>query len=910
MQPGEFVRAVLGVDAGIDGYARFVVVEAGQKWPGKMLWKSAAELREIDPLSSAEDILGLDLSNADVFFTPHLFSRVGTNVTKDDVVAQGVCSWVECDDADLKPDVFVPTPSLVVETSPGRHHFYWLLSQPVGLAEIEQLNWRLVRGNGLVKDVGGWHLVKFLRLPATRNHKRSGKPSVVRLLKTDVELRYAGVEDARFDVLPDAPSLSDISSGKFDRDEQLPSADTFESREQLEADFLLNNNVRSLLDEQQEDRSTALWRIYNSARRLGMTAVQCYWLVSGSANDKFSQDWRYNKSEGLWHDICRAYAAPMNAANTSPMQSKITELLRAKGPSREKHRAVSHAIFDDLVLRGRVYYDQNFLEPLYLDTSLSELDVVSDSMQRVLTIDPRGKSWGFLMASRYGIVESHPEYRPVTAMIAAMVQSTGNFVTPHKVAHFNTENRCLYVYNNGRTMYRLDGKQVVELDNGAEGILFRDTPGAKPFHANMQRANGIVGLGGSSGSGTIPTLYDALFSVPNYVSEKTEDDGDPTRRHAFATPHEAALLAQGWLYSLFFPEIMAARPHLVITGPTASGKTLFFQLMLELFFGEGRTVTSIPGSKDAFENTVSNHHFIFYDNVDTPNAWFTDSIAEVATGIEYQRRILYTTNDNITVHSRCYIGMTTRDPWFSRTDVATRLVVLEVERRGNYTNPLVLLNRIRRHRADLWGELLCSLNRMVAYISAHADEIIYGVGTDAGNGSSIRVAAFDKILRIMEAVAVGPSGGPGNVGINADKLVALISQSQASGALEHSALWSALSGWLERTDSHGMHVNLGRAVRAKDLYASLRFEAGDVGTLRQFERSIASTRSLGRQLQELLPELRTRYDVEVRESTKGFQYVFWKRGEKPTEESKQKALDVTATLDVGLGASVTRTIGG
>ena len=42
----------------------------------------------------------------------------------------------------------------------------------------------------------------------------------------------------------------------------------------------------------------------------------------------------------------------------------------------------------------------------------------------------------------------------------------------------------------------------------------------------------------------------------------------------------------------------------------------------------------------------------------------------------------------------------------------------------------------------------------------------------------------------------------------------------------------------------------------------------------RYERSVGSTRSLGKQLKELIPEISKRYDVEVINHPHGARYVF------------------------------------
>lgn len=68
------------------------------------------------------------------------------------------------------------TPTVVVESSPGRLQCYFRLTHPVAPEAGEQLNRRL--GRALGADPSGWDLTQLLRVPGTRNHKYPERPRV------------------------------------------------------------------------------------------------------------------------------------------------------------------------------------------------------------------------------------------------------------------------------------------------------------------------------------------------------------------------------------------------------------------------------------------------------------------------------------------------------------------------------------------------------------------------------------------------------------------------------------------------------------------------------------------------------------------------------------------------------------
>ena len=109
----------------------------------------------------------------DAYFGVHLFDRAGTR-KGEHAAADILALWVDGDGATVPVDW--PQPTAVVESSPGRQHYYWRLTRPIGPGEAAQLNRRLCYGMG--GDRGKWGLGTVLRAPGTLNYKRE-RPTVV-----------------------------------------------------------------------------------------------------------------------------------------------------------------------------------------------------------------------------------------------------------------------------------------------------------------------------------------------------------------------------------------------------------------------------------------------------------------------------------------------------------------------------------------------------------------------------------------------------------------------------------------------------------------------------------------------------------------------------------------------------------
>jgi RepB DNA-primase from phage plasmid len=130
-------------------------------------WQWPAEREEAAAYLEAESDKGRD-----AYFGVHLFTRPETRKAKD--AAEVLALWVDGDGAKV-PEEW-PQPTAVIDSSPGRQHYYWRLTRPIPPEDAAQLNRRLCYGMG--GDKGKWGLGTVLRAPGTLNYKRE-RPTLV-----------------------------------------------------------------------------------------------------------------------------------------------------------------------------------------------------------------------------------------------------------------------------------------------------------------------------------------------------------------------------------------------------------------------------------------------------------------------------------------------------------------------------------------------------------------------------------------------------------------------------------------------------------------------------------------------------------------------------------------------------------
>jgi hypothetical protein len=130
-------------------------------------WSYPEETNEAAAYLIAESEAGRD-----AYFGVHLFREPGNR--RGENASQILALWVDGDGAQV-PEAW-PQPTAVIDSSPGRQHFYWRLTQPIEPERAAQLNKRLAYGMG--GDRGKWGLGTVLRAPGTRNYKRP-RPTLV-----------------------------------------------------------------------------------------------------------------------------------------------------------------------------------------------------------------------------------------------------------------------------------------------------------------------------------------------------------------------------------------------------------------------------------------------------------------------------------------------------------------------------------------------------------------------------------------------------------------------------------------------------------------------------------------------------------------------------------------------------------
>jgi hypothetical protein len=110
---------------------------------------------------AAEYALEQSEGGCNVYCCAHLLSQ---KKRSKENAAPVLTLWADGDEAEIPTGDLAPT--LTIESSPGRHHFYWRLKTSIPPKKAEELNRRIAYEIGA--DRSGWDLTQLLRPPGSR----------------------------------------------------------------------------------------------------------------------------------------------------------------------------------------------------------------------------------------------------------------------------------------------------------------------------------------------------------------------------------------------------------------------------------------------------------------------------------------------------------------------------------------------------------------------------------------------------------------------------------------------------------------------------------------------------------------------------------------------------------------------
>lgn len=269
--------------------------------------------------SEKDDLVAFCLHNADkdIYTVPALFKSRGNRKASN--IAHQWAVYADADDLDVRKVRAEPT--MVVETSPGRHHLYWVTStdEPRALMEISKSVAHTHADDGC--DPSGWDAGQLLRVPGTTNNKIEDYPFEVTLRRTGNSYDI----DALKEVYPpsSAPKkavLNALGSEMPARKDWYYNKDTIQESGEV---FHYHPDIYSMFADELiegQDRSATMWRLLSEMSRSGVSRNTALYIAWEAKCNKYRLDGR--TEEELWNELCRAYDHPDNQPVTNSLDAE------------------------------------------------------------------------------------------------------------------------------------------------------------------------------------------------------------------------------------------------------------------------------------------------------------------------------------------------------------------------------------------------------------------------------------------------------------------------------------------------------------------------------------------------------------------------------------------------------------
>lgn len=275
--------------------------------------------------SQRDHLISFCLSNGhrDIYTSAALYKKPGDR-SADNIKKQ----WAVIADADTLPlHKLKAEPTLIVQTSPGRHHLYWVTncSDVKRVTQVSKAVAHTHAADGC--DKGGWDAGQLLRVPGTTNnkyHQRDGSPGVeVRTTKESSRFDINKIEDLYPPV--DAPTVTTHS-------DMPPRSEWHNTPGVLKEAKIIFSESPYISDEFHRrytadelavlDRSEKMWRFLGELARCGVTRKTAMYLAWEAPFCKYRLDQHRGRTEEeMWNELCRAYDDPQNQPVTNSLEA-------------------------------------------------------------------------------------------------------------------------------------------------------------------------------------------------------------------------------------------------------------------------------------------------------------------------------------------------------------------------------------------------------------------------------------------------------------------------------------------------------------------------------------------------------------------------------------------------------------
>jgi len=735
---------------------------------------------------------------------------------------------------------FSYTPSIIIRSGHGIHS-YWKVKEPL---EIETEKDRIEHKKllaGLIKVFNGDQqpkgLQSLMRLPGTKNYKNSQNPVECDFIELNLEAEYVpeqgldNFKDETFIELETEKHIDlDFEGGTYQVNHKNPSG----AQKDIEK-LSIGKTVKRMIIAGECKKGNKTYRS-RSERDLAIiiellgnnydyqTIENIFFNRFLGCSDRILEAGK-RKKEKLKYDVQKGLRLLSREKEyLKPREKTINQIKDAPGGKDEQIKLVSRYISRELLeSMGKGYFNKQQVAYFFFNE------------QNKLLYNVENEDFSCFLKNTYGLLEK--ELPEVIATIKSDVLVKGEEIEPHNFAFFNDSKHTLYITDHNNQIYKLSGKEITKIDNGADNIIFKFNPVYSSYSVDLKNDKLVNYFkGGFSWENFKDSLvYRYIIDLANLSIEE---------KHKL-TPEEQKYILTIWIYSLFFESIIQDKPILCFLGVKASGKSFLATLIGKILFGRNFLASPLPENRKDFQVNLSRNYYIVFDNLDSriPGK-FLDDLCLIATSGMLSHRKLYTDNEEVLLRPRVFVSMTSRTPKFKRDDFVDRLLLLNTEKVKKPRSRSSLNTSVLNIRNKLWAELMVNLNEIVQLLKDKKD------WNPAG------------IFRMADWELFGKKIHSDNTRNHFISLLEKMNKEKNKFSLEDDYLYQYLYSLIYE---QGQKIE-GRIMA--DIHQDL-LDWGERKKIRGIERKYSSPRSLGNRLANIKDELSDEFEIEVIKNRQG-----------------------------------------
>lgn len=415
---------------------------------------------------------------------------------------------------------------------------------------------------------------------------------------------------------------------------------------------------------------------------------------------------------------------------------------------------------------------------------------------KLYRIEPDDPEFCAYLWEVYGLNSSEGVTKHVIASLKNGTIAQGLLRDVRRFAYYDKVEQKLYISRYDGTCYQIDGEEVIIKANGHGPAVFLDDDQGVSCDEPIVGNHRVL----------LKNLVDDLQYAPT------------TGTGGGMSPEIQKTCLAIWMFTIAFPELMPAKPLLLVEGEKGSGKTLALQRIAIALHGKHMPLSIAKKEDPDFGVKILRSPIAIIDDVNEPVDWLRDTLCTYCTGGGWTRRKLFTDDSESTIKPQSFLAITTNNPTtFRQGQVADRCLIIRLERREDQAGYIAadsLFDTVRRDREEIFGEWLFWLNEIVFELKKGQVAI----------ASKYRMADFAHLAHVIGKVLAQPGGPPGNWSPSAiEEMLEGMQAERDALVIEGDTLPDVIDKWLETSS------NQGREVRIADLYRELGIIAKTLG---------------------------------------------------------------------------------